>query len=177
MHDGAGGRDAVDEPIDVTLPDGARVRLRRIRPDDKAALRAGFEGLSDDARTRRFLVAMSRLTDEQLAYLTEVDQHDHIAWVVGDPETMTEGIGVGRCVRLAGTDIAEVALAITDAWQGRGVGRALFDVLTRDARANGFRALRAVTRPDNRAMLHLLERRGAGPGRFVDGLVEVDLPL
>lgn len=168
---------ALDEPIDATLADGARVRLRRIRPDDKDALRAGFEGLSDDTRNRRFLGAMRRLTEKQLAYLTEVDHHDHIAWVVGLPEAMIEGIAVGRCVRLGGTDVAEVAMAVTDAWQGRGVGRVLLSVLARDARAEGIATLRAVMQPDNRAMHALLAEFGARPGRFVDGLVEVDVPL
>lgn len=168
---------APEEPIDVTLADGARVRLRRIRPDDKEALRAGFEALSDDARSRRFLGAINRLTDAQLAYLTEVDQHDHIAWVVGEPDAMDHGVAVGRCVRLAGSDVAEVALAVADAWQKRGVGRALLSVLARDARANGIRTLRAVMLPDNRVMQALLTDLGAPPGRFVDGLIEVDLPL
>lgn len=167
----------LDEPIDATLRDGARVRLRRIRPDDKDALRAGFDRLSDGARSRRFLGAINRLTDEQLVYLTEVDHHDHIAWVVGRPQDMTEGIAVGRCVRLADGAVAEVAMAVADAWQGRGVGRVLLSVLARDARANGISTLRAVMQPDNRVMQGLLADFGAPPGRFVDGVVEVDLPL
>ena len=45
------------------------------------------------------MTAVSELSESQLAYLTEVDHHDHEALVAADAGT-GEAIGVGRFVRL-----------------------------------------------------------------------------
>ena len=51
----------------------ARARLRLVRPEDKALLADGFALLSERSRYQRFLAAKRRLSERELAYLTEVD--------------------------------------------------------------------------------------------------------
>jgi RimJ/RimL family protein N-acetyltransferase len=153
--------------------------IRPIEPDDKAGLTAAFERLSDESRYRRFLSSHSRLSDDELRYLTEVDHHDHEALVAVDPKT-GERIAVARYVRDgARPDSAEVALAVADQWQGRGVGTELLHRLADRAREEGVSRLTALVLADNEAMKHLLG--GLGASRVVDegqGAVElaVDLP-
>ena len=108
----------------VTLRDGARILVRPIAPEDKELLRRGWERLSDQSRYERFLVSAPELSERQLAYLTEVDHHDHEALGALDAET-GEGIGIARFVRGADPTRAEAAVTVIDAWQGRGVGTAL----------------------------------------------------
>jgi GNAT superfamily N-acetyltransferase len=162
----------------VRLADGTPVRLRPIRPSDKAALQGGMARLSPTTRYNRFMGAIRALTPAQLAYLTEVDQVDHIAWIA---TTRRQGIGVARCVRdAADPSVAEAAIVVGDEWQGRGVGRLLVDALRRAALAQGVTRFRGEVRADNRRMLALVTAvHGtiAGPSADGSGTVVVELPV
>ena len=85
---------------------------------------------------------------------------------------------MARYVRLPGEgDVAEIAITVVDAWQGRGVGTALTRVLIERAREEGLRRLRAVTLGENRRSQNMLRRDGftaVGPGGL---LVEYELEL
>ena len=149
-----------------TLSDGTRVRVRPIRPEDKALLVGGLGRLSPDTVYRRFLGAKSRFSTGELRYLTEVDGRDHIALVAvedSDPDTL---IAVARCIRLGehGTT-AEIAIVVADRWQGLGLGRLLLAILAARAREQGIRGFSAVLLADNRPA-HRLLRTVAG--RFED---------
>lgn len=170
--------DGQPREVEVELLDGSSVRIRRISPADADLLRAGFERLSPESRRRRFLAAMTRLSDSMIEYLTDVDHHDHEALLAIDPAT-GEGTGVARYIRERGTADAEAAVTVADAWQGRGLGTALLELLADRAREEGVRRFKAIVLADNRAMLELLE--GLGDTQVVDaraGTVEltIDLP-
>jgi RimJ/RimL family protein N-acetyltransferase len=143
----------------AVLPDGGVIHVRPIEPEDKGLLRAGFERLSPESRYRRFLHSVKRLTEADLAYFTEVDHHDHEALVAVDPHG-TELVGVARYVRLDEPDTAEVAIAVLDDWQGRGVGTLLMHELTNRARAAGVRRFAATCLADNATVIDLLRRLG-----------------
>src|SRR4051794_22385700 len=121
---------------------------------------------------------MARLTDDMLDYLTDIDHHDHEALVALDPAT-GEGAGVARFVRLADRpEVAEAAVTVADAWQGRGLGTLLLELLAGRARQEGITRLTALMLAENDDMLELLER--LGPVRVIDrelGTVEVETPL
>lgn len=162
----------------AVLPDGSVIHIRSITGDDKDLLRATFDRLGPDSRYRRFLHPVKRLSEHELAYLTEVDHHDHEALAAVDPHS-SELVAVARYIRLANSDTAEVAVAVVDDWQGRGVGTVLVHELVERARDAGIRRFTALCLADNRAVIDLLER--LGPTR-VDhpeaGLAEltIDLP-
>ncbi len=161
----------------VTLRDGSRVRLRQVRATDKERLRRGFHRLSAESRYRRFLGAMPMLSEGAMRYLTEVDHHDHEAIVALD-DASGEGVGVARYVRSGGPDAAEVAVTVTDDWQGRGLGTLLLDVISARAREQGIRRFTGLLLATNAEMLDLLER--LGPVRIVDrerGTVEVEVEI
>src|SRR6478672_9231609 len=108
------------EPIHTALRDGTAVVLRPIRPDDKERLSEGLERLSKRSRFRRFLAPVTTLSAEQLAYLTEVDHFDHVAWVATLEANPDFGIGVARYVRLEDDhSVAEAAVTVLDDYQGR----------------------------------------------------------
>jgi GNAT superfamily N-acetyltransferase len=153
--------------------------IRPIEPDDKAGLSAAFERLSDESRYRRFLSPHARLSNAELRYFTEVDHRDHEALVAIDPRTR-EGVGVARFVRdRVRADSAEVAVAVADDWQGRGIGTELLRRLADRAREEGVARFTALALAGNEPMRHLLD--GLGEARVVDegqGTVElsVDIP-
>src|SRR4051812_16863371 len=131
------------------LRDGARVLVRPIAPDDRAALAAGFARLSPESRFRRFLSPKRQLTEHDLDVLTRVDHHDHEALVALEAET-GEGIGVARFVRTR-PDRAEPAVVVADDWQGRGVGTLLLDLLAERAWEEGIRTFSATLLASERA--------------------------
>ena len=150
----------------VELRDGSLVCIRPIEPDDKGALGRGFDRLSEQSRYQRFLGTMTRLSDKTLAYLTEVDHHDHEALIALD-EAADEPVGVARYVRAGDSrESAEAAVAVVDEWQGRGLGTALLELLSERAREEGVSRFTAYVLGSNRTMLELL--RELGPVRVVD---------
>ncbi|HEY2769864.1 MAG TPA: GNAT family N-acetyltransferase [Solirubrobacteraceae bacterium] len=136
------------------------VEIRPIEPDDKQALREGFERLSERSRYRRFLAPHGTLSAEELRYFTEVDHHDHEALVAIDPES-GEGVGVARYVRLREDPaLAEMAVAVLDDWQGQGVGSRLVLELAKRARSEGIRGFTALLLAENNEMLGLMRELG-----------------
>ena len=155
------------------------VELRPIEAGDKRSLAAALEQSSSEAIYRRFLGPHGPLTAAELRYLTEVDHHDHEALLAIDPES-GQGIGVARYVRDAQRrDSAEVAFAVLETWQGRGIGKLLMRGLADRARAEGITRFTALMLARNSPMRHLLAE--LGPIRTLSrdaGAVElaVDLP-
>jgi RimJ/RimL family protein N-acetyltransferase len=164
------------DPIELTLRDGSEVRVEPIRPEDKDALARAFEQLSEQSRYRRFLAPMDRLSPTMLAYLTEVDHHDHEALVAFDSGS-EEVVGVARYVRDEGTS-AEAAVTVGDDWQGRGLGTALTSLLAGRALEEGIDRFTALLLAENKEMIALLESVGhvTVTGRD-SGTLEVEVPL
>jgi len=133
------------------------VQLRAIRPSDAGELIAIFDGLSNQSRWLRFLAAKPRLLPRELRYFTEVDHHDHEA-IIALGRRDGRGLGVARYVRLLDDPAcADVAVAVVDAWHGRGLGRALLSQLVERARDEGVHRFAATVSAQNTAMTGLLQ--------------------
>jgi RimJ/RimL family protein N-acetyltransferase len=144
-------------PSEVRLADGSLLTIRRVEPGDKRLIADAFAELSDESRYRRFFTPLRELSAEQLAYLTELDHHDHEALLAIDAGGWCAG--VARFARVA-TDVAEPAVAVLDRWQRRGLGTALLEILAARAREEGITRFSAVVLADNRDAIRLLERLG-----------------
>ena len=161
----------------VTLRDGSRARVRPIRPDDKEALVSGLERLSKRSTYRRFLRPVTKLSERELEYLTEIDYTNHFAWIAADAEEDAHGYGVARYIRDAKEpEVAEAAVAIVDDQQGKGLGTILMRLLVATAQENGIKVFKGWVLGDNRQMLGPLERIGAR--RTPDeGVLKVEIDL
>jgi GNAT superfamily N-acetyltransferase len=163
----------------VTLRDGSRALVRPILPEDKWRLAAGLKLLSPRTRYLRFHADVTALSDEQLAYLTEIDYHDHMAWVALDPDDPDfPGLGVARYVRLAeDPTVAEAAVTVMDEFQGRGLGTTLLRALATSAIENGIRTFRNYVLADNEQMLAIFDQVGAQRTEIEPGILQVDVSL
>jgi RimJ/RimL family protein N-acetyltransferase len=137
-------------------PDAAAsVRVRLLRPGETEPLTLVFDGLGRRSRELRFLAPVTRLSPAALAHLSSVDDHDHVALVA---ESLRDGrpVGIARFIRdVADDNAADVAVAVVDSWQRRGVGTLLASALTDRARAVGIRRFALMVRPDNHAAVRL----------------------
>lgn len=153
------------------LPDGIPILIRPIRADDKRLLTQGLANLSETSVQRRFLSPKPKFTSSELRYLTEVDGVNHMALVAESPTQPVRGIiGVARYVRLPeDSGAAEVAIVVTDVWQGRGVGTVLVDELGRRARDNGLSRFTATMAADNTPAQRLMAKLTDHPERTRTG--------
>jgi nucleotide-binding universal stress UspA family protein len=151
------------------------VRIRPIAPADRGALRDAFERLSPESRYRRFFVAITELSDQDLDYLTEVDHRDHEALVAIDESTGAI-VGVARFVRTS-ADEAEPAIVVADDWQRRGVATRLLDALVERAREESIARFRAPVLAENPAAVRVLSRLGPTVSTSSGPEVELDIVL
>jgi RimJ/RimL family protein N-acetyltransferase len=152
--------------------------LRLVTPDDKEALRTAFENYSPESRYARFLGPKTSLTDDELQYLTEVDQETHVA-IVAIGVSDDRGLGIARFIRLPDLDAtAEAAVAIADDAKGRGLGKLMFLRLCAAASERGIERFRCELLASNTAMQNLLEQ--IAPDRTIetsDGVASIELVL
>jgi GNAT superfamily N-acetyltransferase len=152
----------------ATTGDGTTVHLRLLLRDERELVARFFAGLSAESRRRRFLQPMPRLPEAMLRRLVEVDGHHHVAVVA---EVDGRCVGIARWIALPDEPgAAEVAVTVTDRFQGRGIGRLLVQVLRPLAVRAGLTSLVYLADPTNRPALRLLRSLGVELA-FRDGLV------
>ncbi len=143
--------------IDIVLGDGTTARVRPIGPDDGGALRAFHSRLSRESIVLRFFGPHPRLSDVEVERFTHVDGVDRVALVA---ERDGEIVAVARYDRAPGSDEAEVAFVVNDAFQGQGLGTILLRELADAARSHGVRWLVADTLSENFRMLNVFRHAG-----------------
>jgi RimJ/RimL family protein N-acetyltransferase/predicted CoA-binding protein len=157
------------------LSDGATVHVRPIRPDDAERLVAFHSRQSAESIYFRYFSSHPRLSDREVAYFTQVDHHDRVAFValLGD-----ELIAVARYEPTGRPGQAEVAFFVDDRHHGRGLATLLLEYLVVAAREAGYDTLTATVLPGNNAMLTTFRRAGFETTSTWDGgVVEVAIDL
>jgi acetyltransferase len=148
------------------LKDGTPVTIRPIRPEDEPLMVAFHATLSEESVYMRYfspLKLSQRIAHERLTRICFVDYDRQTALVVErhDQETGERQIlGVGRLVKLHGSNEAEYALLISDQWQGQGIGTELLRRLIQVGRDEGLSRITAEILPDNRAMQKISQQFG-----------------
>lgn len=166
-------------PVELDIEPGLRIRLRHVRPSDKALLQDGLAHFSRRSTIQRFFTPVVTFSEEQLEYLTNVDGTDHVALGALDVTDGTErGVGIARYIRLPDSShVAEAAVSVVDAYQGRGIGSVLLAALSQCAAAGGIRTFRAYVWAENRRFLRYLAALGATCQSSENGIIQVDLPV
>jgi GNAT superfamily N-acetyltransferase len=167
----------------ATLRDGTRVLLRLVCPEDKPTLLTGFTKLSPQSRYARFLAPKSTLSDDELAYLTEMDQESHFALGAvgesGDGAGNAVGLGIARFIRLPDEHAtAEAAVAVADEAQHKGLGKLLFLRLCAAAAERGIERFRCEVLGSNHSMAALVAT--LSPDRTIEvgqGVMSIEMLL
>ncbi len=159
----------------IVLRDGSTLAVRPIRPEDEAELSAFFTRLSLESRVFRFFAAVSGAPDATVKRMVEVDYKTRygIVAVAGPTHEI-----VGHAMYVAiGAGSAELALAVADGYQGRGLGTILLGQLAEAAADAGIQVLEAVVRPENHRMLDVLRESGFPvQSRSEPGEIHAELP-
>src|SRR5215467_11762351 len=134
----SGALDPAHYSAEEILRDGGSIHVRAIRPDDRERLLRHFKELSEDSRYHRFFGVKRSLTEADLNRLTQLDFVNHVGLVATLRQAGEERfIGDARYVRGDDPAHAEVAFAVVDDHQGRGIATLLLEHLSRIARVAG----------------------------------------
>jgi acetyltransferase len=149
-----------------TMKDGGQVTVRPIRPEDEPLMVRFHETLSERSVYLRYFHLLNleqRTTHERLTRICFIDYDREMALVAvhRNPETGDgEILGVGRLMKIHGTREAEIAVLISDHWQGRGLGRELLSRLLTVAADDRLSFVVADILPDNRGVMRILDKLG-----------------
>jgi acetyl coenzyme A synthetase (ADP forming)-like protein len=162
------------EPIDVILRDGSTLRLRAPGADDAAALETFFSDLSERSFYLRFH-GVRHIDHGLVEHFLEPDWRDRGVLIGVAAERI---VAVAEFMRLRDETSAEVAFAVADELQGRGVGTRLLEQLASRAAAGGIERFVAEVLPENAAMLAVFRDAGFEVARELDGgEIEVRFPI
>jgi GNAT superfamily N-acetyltransferase len=134
------------------------VHVRAIRPTDTAELKLFYGGLSAESRRRRFFSVSPGLSQAQSVSFCTTD-HDHkegFVAVVDDGPEMAQRIVGHLCLEPDGANASEVAIAVADEFQYRGIGRHLMAAGVAWARRTHVTRLTATMLAGNAAIHRLL---------------------
>jgi RimJ/RimL family protein N-acetyltransferase len=168
-------------PRALELADRTKVHVRPIVPEDEPLLHEAVAAMSERTVYFRFFSPLKRMPDALAHRLAVVDYDARFAIVATTrrPSGKERILGVARYDRAQGTNVAEVAVAVVDEFQRRGLGRALLTILAKVARDHGIKTFSLIVLPENQQMLGLLRKMGwIHQARLAGGVYEItfDLP-
>ncbi len=148
------------------MKDGTEITIRPIRPEDEPLMVKFHETLSDRTVYLRYFYSLSlgaRVAHERLLRTCFGDYNREMA-LVGerkDPKTgEREILGVGRLSKLHADNEAEVAVLISDKYQGKGLGTELLRRIVQIARNEKISRVIGEMLRDNIAMQAMVKNAG-----------------
>jgi len=146
-------------PPRATCEVSVAVRIRPLEDGEAGPVLAVFDGLGVRSREQRFLAPKLRLTRADLRHLTHVDGVDRVGLVAERPDGRP--VGIARFVRdRHDPSAADVAVAVVDRWQRRGIGKQLAAALGAWARRVGVRRFTVDMLRDNQGAVRLMRHAG-----------------
>ncbi|MDA0169569.1 GNAT family N-acetyltransferase [Solirubrobacter taibaiensis] len=143
--------------VHIALRDGSTAHVRPVVPADAPALRTFLEHLSDNSRWLRFFSLGVNL-DKAAERAAAGDRPEGYGLIV---TTGAEERVVAHAVfEMERPDRAEVAFAVADEMQGRGLATVLIAHLAQVASARGVTTFTAVVLPENRRMISVFRESG-----------------
>jgi GNAT superfamily N-acetyltransferase len=144
-----------------TTRTGMQLFLRPVKISDEPLLKDFFYSLSDRSMNRRFISARRDMPHERLQEFVIIDYTREITILalIGEMDNPFL-VGVGQYGVDEATHTAEVAFAVRDDYQNRGIGTELLSYLTYLAKREGLLGFTAEVLVDNRPMLHVFEKGG-----------------
>ncbi len=165
-----------------TLKNGAAIRIRAIRPEDKAAVVEAFSRLEPTSVYTRFFQPKQSLSNAELKAATEMDFENVVALVVtvesGGREVI---IGGGRYLVIDPSKVrrsAEIAFTVEEDYHGLGIAGRILKHLVRLARQNAVGQFEAEVLPQNKAMLAVFAHSQLPMKQeLAEGVIHVTLSL
>ena len=168
----------------VVTPSQITYRIRRIAPGDHDELMRFYANLSTDSLEARFHGAVPGIGDRTARFFCGPD-HEHREGLVAEAtDARGRPMIVGHlCLEPTSPGKAEMAIAVADALQRHGLGRAMLLGAVSWAQDHGVATLSASIRGSNGAMLGLIRSMGlpvtAGDADagVINAVIDLGVPL
>ena len=144
-----------------TTKTGLHLFFRPVKISDEPLLKDFFYSLSDRSMNRRFLSIRNDMPHERLQDFVVIDYSREVVilGIIGSAENEVI-VGVGQYGIDEKSHTAEVAFAVRDDQQNKGIGQEMLSYLTFLARKEGLLGFTAEVLIDNQPMLHVFEKGG-----------------
>ena len=140
---------------------GLEILLRPVKMSDEPLLKDFFHDFSDNSLYRRFFSRWQETPHEFLQKYVVINYGIQMVILAVIPkDEREEVIGIGQYWIQEMTHMADVALAVRDDYQNKGVGTELFSYITSLAKRQGLFGFTATILMDNLPMLRLCRKMG-----------------
>jgi acetyltransferase len=143
----------------LQLPDGTRIFVRPVRPDDDELFRDFAKGVSEEDARLRFFAPKKELSDADLARLVHLDYERAMAFVASE-ESSGRMVGVVRLHADPNRESREFAITVRSDFKGRGLGWMLMQLIIEYARTMRLRVIEGRTLWENKTMLKMCRELG-----------------
>ncbi len=157
---------------------GGKYTVRAIHPDDAEMLQDFVRRMSPESRYFRFVSTMRELSLKMLARFTLIDYDREMALVAVHCERVREAdgsmrdvervIAVSRYVTNPDSESCEFSLAVSDEFNGQGIGSRMMLSIMEFARRKGLERIEGLVLTNNEPMLKLMRSLDFEIRRYAD---------
>ena len=166
---------------EFVLPNGLKVLLRPIRPEDAPAQHEFHDKCTPQDMELRFFHRVRTLSHLEMARLTQIDYDREMAFVATTPKEDGSGwetVGAVRTFTDLHNETAEYAILVRSDIKRQRLGRKLMEKMVRYCRSRGTRQIVGQVLCDNKRMLDLIRSLGFKSKKVLDeNIMEVVLDL
>jgi acetyltransferase len=162
----------------LALPDGSKIFVRPIRPEDEALYPAFTTAVTAEDTRLRFFAPIKEFTHGFIARFTQIDYARAMAFIAIE-EASGQMLGVVRIHADSEYRTAEYAIVVRSDLKGHGLGWLLMELMIEYARAEGLQSIRGQVLQENRTMLQMCRQLGfhIAPDPDESSIVVVKLSL
>ncbi|OGC07137.1 acetyl-CoA hydrolase, partial [candidate division KSB1 bacterium RBG_16_48_16] len=144
-----------------TTHKGINILLRPVRLNDEPLIKEFFYSLSDASLYKRFSATRADVPHDQLQDFIAVDYMKHmVILAIIEKKGMEKLVGLGHYCADEHSLLADVAIAVKDDYQNKGVGAEIFSYLIHLAKKQGLTGFTAQVLANNAPILHLIDKLG-----------------
>lgn len=142
-----------------TTKTGLSIKLRPVNINDEPLIKDFFYALSDKSLQRRFMAIKRDVPHTMRQKFVIIDYTKELTILASIKTNGRETIiGMGQLLKDEHTNTAEVAFAVRDEFQGRGIGTELLSYITMLAKKEGLQGFTAEVLADNKSMITVFEK-------------------
>ncbi|HQL83735.1 MAG TPA: GNAT family N-acetyltransferase, partial [Spirochaetota bacterium] len=140
---------------------GLKLFFRPVRISDEDLIKDFFYSLSDQSLQRRFMTIRKDIPHKLRQKFVIIDySHEIVILACVVKNDMEVIVGIGQYVKWDDKNYADVAFAVQDDYQGKGIGTELLDYITLLAKNEGLQGFTADVLGENRPMQALFDKMG-----------------
>jgi len=143
----------------LALPDGAKIFVRPIRPEDEVLYPAFLTAVTQDDLRLRFFAPVKEFSHSFIARFTQIDYARAMAFIAIE-EATGQMLGVVRIHADSEYRSGEYAILVRSDLKGHGLGWLLMKLMIEYARAEGLKSIRGQVLQENTMMLQMCRELG-----------------